>query len=116
MPDVQDSTNENRPVAPTDAPLSRREVLTLLGSALVFPAVVRAAPLSPAQSMPPTTIALSDLDLAFMDQDWNIAHKNLSVMKQPLTIAGQVYASGVGTHASSLMNLRLDRGVRTRCQ
>ncbi len=64
----------------------------VLGSSLLFtaPAFVSAA-----------SCPLSSLDLNTLDQDWGALQKNMSVAKEPLAIAGQPFATGVGTHANS---------------
>jgi alpha-galactosidase len=54
-----------------------------------------------------TKIHLSDLDLSAMLQDYKTPNKNLSVEGNPLTIAGQKFENGVGTHANSFMCIRL---------
>jgi alpha-galactosidase len=52
-------------------------------------------------------IALDSLDLEFVDQEWGTAHAGSSVEGHPLTIAGKVYAHGVGTHATSELHVEL---------
>ena len=56
------------------------------------------------------TIWLDALDLTAMRQGWGRPQVNRSVTERPLTIAGQPYARGVGTHATSTYRLRLNRG------
>ncbi|NOZ62764.1 MAG: alpha-galactosidase [Calditrichaeota bacterium] len=51
---------------------------------------------------------LDELDLSTMNQDWGYPQKNLSVDKNPLSVAGKVYSRGVGTHANSLYLLELN--------
>lgn len=53
-------------------------------------------------------IALSSLDLSSVEQEWGSAQRNRSVDEHPLTIAGKTYASGIGTHAASSLNLTVN--------
>ena len=46
------------------------------------------------------SVRLSDLDLSNVQQDWGDAARNRSVGDHPLTIDGQTYPSGLGTHAN----------------
>ncbi len=50
---------------------------------------------------------VADLGLANMTQGYGSPQKNQSVDKNPLKLAGQTYAHGVGTHAESLFELNL---------
>lgn len=90
---------------------SRRQVLGMAGSAAI---VAGAAIAAPAKTMiaQETSVALSDLDLSLVDQQWNSAKKNLGVGGKPLGIGGRKFTHGVGTHANSLIIVRLDRGTR----
>ena len=56
----------------------------------------------------PAELPLSALDLNAVEQEWGVARRNRSVDGHPLTIAGKVYASGIGTHASGLLEMRTD--------
>lgn len=53
------------------------------------------------------TVRLEDLDLAFMRQGWGRPQTNRSMRLQPMSIAGQRFAQGVGTHAHSSLWLDL---------
>src|SRR5258705_13404409 len=56
---------------------------------------------------------LGSLDLAKMQQAWGTPHVDQSVEGHPLTIGGKTYATGVGTHAASVLRVKLDgRGTR----
>ena len=55
-------------------------------------------------------VALETLDLSKMRQGWGKPKKNLAVTEAPMTIAGQRFAQGVGTHAPS--RLWIDLGGR----
>lgn len=57
---------------------------------------------------PPDTIWLDTLDLSHMDQGWSKPAAGRTVDGKPLTLAGQVFAHGVGTHAYS--ELLIDLG------
>lgn len=68
----------------------------------------RPAPMTPsraeAESAPATAaefVPLESLNLAAVDQEWGTPHAGRSVDGRPLTIAGQHYERGLGTHASS---------------
>ncbi|HET7625766.1 MAG TPA: NPCBM/NEW2 domain-containing protein [Verrucomicrobiae bacterium] len=54
------------------------------------------------------TIRLDDLNLSIATQGWGNPHKNESVDGHPLTIGGQKFAHGFGTHAESVLNIRLN--------
>ena len=54
------------------------------------------------------TVWLADLDLSKMEQDWQHARANKSVDGKTLSIGGQKFERGVGTHATSLFYLKLD--------
>jgi len=55
----------------------------------------------PAETVFAGTVWLDDLNLTVATQDWGTPHKNQSVGGHPLTIAGQGFARGFGTHASN---------------
>ncbi len=54
------------------------------------------------------TVWLDTLDLSAMECGWGSAGRNKSVEEHPLTVAGQVYERGVGTHAVSTMLILTD--------
>ncbi len=56
------------------------------------------------------TLWLDELDMGQVAQDWGKAHRNQSVDGHPLRIGGQSFERGVGTHANSILVLRLDGG------
>lgn len=64
----------------------------------------------PAQAKDPR-VALSRLDLSHVRQGWGVARKDVAVTEKPLSIGGQVFATGVGTHARSTLWLELDGHV-----
>jgi alpha-galactosidase len=53
--------------------------------------------------LPPGDVSLSSLDLSAVEQEYGTAHRNRSVDRHPLSIAGKTYANGVGTHATSTL-------------
>jgi len=58
------------------------------------------------------TFWLSSLDVSRIEQSWGQARANRSVDNRPLTIAGQRFPNGIGTHANSEIPLLLDgKGV-----
>ncbi|HVU26729.1 MAG TPA: NPCBM/NEW2 domain-containing protein [Verrucomicrobiae bacterium] len=58
------------------------------------------------------TIWLDELNLSVAAQGWGDPHKNQSVDGHPLTIGGEKFARGFGTHAESILNVKLDGGVQ----
>lgn len=54
------------------------------------------------------TVHLQDLDLSLMDQGWGRARKNRSIDGKPLSVGGQAYPTGIGTHAESMGIVSLD--------
>ncbi|MCK9399111.1 MAG: NPCBM/NEW2 domain-containing protein [Bacteroidales bacterium] len=63
--------------------------------------------------IPPKQIWLHELDISKMEAGWGTSRVNLSVDSNALTVAGQVYENGVGTHAISKMMVDLKgRGVK----
>ncbi|MFH0991401.1 MAG: NPCBM/NEW2 domain-containing protein [bacterium] len=54
------------------------------------------------------TLWLDELDLSTMAQSWGSPQVKKSVDGNPLTVAGQHYVRGVGTHAISTLLLKLD--------
>lgn len=56
------------------------------------------------------TVPLDSLDLSKVTQGWGTAQAGKAVTGKPLTIAGQVFTRGVGTHARSMLWLELAGG------
>jgi len=54
------------------------------------------------------TVWLDELDLSNVDQSAGKALANQSMWKTPLSIAGEKFARGVGTHAASVFRIKLD--------
>ena len=54
------------------------------------------------------TVWLDDLNLKEATQGWGDPHKNQSVGGNPLTIDGQKFDRGFGTHAESVLRVKLD--------
>ena len=59
------------------------------------------------------TVWLDKLDIRSATQGWGEPHKNKSVDGHPLTIGGQLYERGFGTHAESTLNVNLDGGAQS---
>ncbi|HTV42386.1 MAG TPA: NPCBM/NEW2 domain-containing protein [Candidatus Sulfotelmatobacter sp.] len=53
------------------------------------------------------TVWLDDLNLSVVSQGWGDPHKNLSVDNHPLSIDGQTFKRGLGTHAVSTLYVNL---------
>ncbi|NLX23667.1 MAG: alpha-galactosidase [Phycisphaerae bacterium] len=63
---------------------------------------------------PPTGAMWADsLDLKNMPQDYSWSHAGVTIEDKPLTLNGQVYRHGIGTHANSEMIVNL-KGMATR--
>lgn len=56
----------------------------------------------------PVVVRVGDLDLAPMSQEWGKPGRNLSVDGKPMKVAGESFAHGVGTHATSRLDVRLN--------
>jgi len=78
-----------------------RRAATLLALALSIASAVRAA----------ETVWLDELDLTTMHQGWGTPQVNRSIRQTPLSIGGQTFARGVGTHAHSTYRLTLEGGT-----
>lgn len=58
------------------------------------------------------TLWLQKIDLSKVTQGWGTAQPNLSIGGNPLTIAGQIFKNGVGSHSEGLINLDLKGGAQ----
>jgi alpha-galactosidase len=59
------------------------------------------------------TVWLDDLDVGLTSQDWGNPQKNHSVENHALTIGGQTFTRGLGTHAASVLFINLKSAART---
>ncbi|MHB8521727.1 MAG: NPCBM/NEW2 domain-containing protein [Limisphaerales bacterium] len=59
----------------------------------------------------PETVWLSSLDLTPITQGWGNPQADKTVTGKPLSIAGQTFARGLGTHADSMVRLDLEGGT-----
>jgi alpha-galactosidase len=57
------------------------------------------------------TVWLDQLDVRAATQGWGDPHKNKSVENHPLTIGGKEFKRGFGTHAESILHIKLDGGA-----
>ena len=57
------------------------------------------------------TVWLDSLNLSVTEQGWGTPHKDQSVDGKVLSIGGKQYARGLGTHAESMLNVKLDGNV-----
>jgi alpha-galactosidase len=57
------------------------------------------------------TVWLADLDLSHMRQGYGKAQVNRSIREKPLSLAGQTFEHGVGTHANSTLWIDLRGGA-----
>ena len=58
------------------------------------------------------TVRLDELDLTAMTAGWGEPQKNLAITGKPLTLAGENFVHGVGTHAESELTIQLDGKTR----
>jgi alpha-galactosidase len=77
----------------------------------MLPATVLACVAAAASLRAADTVGLQTLDLTLMKQGWGKPQVDRSIREKPLTIAGQVFEHGVGTHAVSLLWLDLGGGT-----
>ena len=61
--------------------------------------------LFPPLTQSPNEIALGSLSLSAVEQEWGNPGRNRSVAENPLQIGGKTFASGLGTHASSSLEV-----------
>ena len=74
----------------------------------VVPSLLVLASWAAAGSLPAaTTNYIAALDISQVSQGWGEPHANLSVEGHPLTIGGQTFEKGLGTHANSQFILDL---------
>ena len=57
------------------------------------------------------TVWLDQLDVHSATQGWGEPHKNQSVGGHPLAIGGKKFERGFGTHAESILHIKLDGGA-----
>jgi len=69
--------------------------------------------ISLASKLSAATVWLDDLDVSLTSQGWGEPHKNQSVDGHPLTIAGQTFTHGLGTHAESILYVNLKGAAQT---
>ena len=58
------------------------------------------------------TLWLQKIDLNKVSQGWSTAQPNRSVEGNPLTIAGQIFKNGLGSHSEGLITLDLNGGAQ----
>src|SRR5262245_15394565 len=82
---------------------NRTLILAALAAALLGTRLARGQDARALQAADPTpnAIWLDSLDLGAMSQDWKRPRAGRSVDNHPLTLGGEVYRHGVGTHARS---------------
>jgi len=73
-------------------------------------ALLLAAPPLGTLAAEPDTVWLSSLDLSPIVQGWGQAQADKAVTGKPLSIGGKRFEHGIGTHAFSLIRLRLNGG------
>ena len=65
------------------------------------------------ETAPRAALWLDTLDLSHVDQDWATAQAGRSVDGHPLTLDGQVFAHGIGSHAESEIVIDLNGAARS---
>lgn len=90
--------------------ITPRSCFSLLNFAIGSLAAVSAAVAAdtPSDSSPPEPIYISTLEVSRIEQGFGEAHANRSVDNRRLTINGQTFQRGVGTHANSTIPLEVD--------
>ena len=78
---------------------------TIVTAALAVTALVYVANAAEAE-----TVWLSSLDLSPIIQGWGQPQADKAVTGKPLSVGGQKFDRGVGTHANSLIRLALKGG------
>ena len=63
--------------------------------------------------MPAATFWLDDLDVSKTTQDWGDPHKNESVDGHVLSIGGETFEHGLGTHANSTLYISLNGAAKS---
>ena len=58
------------------------------------------------------SVPLSSLDLSLMTTGWGTIQKDKSIQGKPLTVAGQTFTQGIGSHARSVLHLDLHGQTR----
>ena len=80
-------------------------------SALVCATLILSALFLPTRAAEAETVWLSELDLGPVIQGWGKAQADKAVTGRPLSIGGQKFERGVGTHADSLIRVSLNGGA-----
>lgn len=70
--------------------------------------ILLAALAASCSQLPPKKVFLHEMDLSKMETGWGTVRANLSCDNNQLTVAGQIYEKGVGTHAVSKMMIHLN--------
>ncbi|MGQ9820809.1 MAG: NPCBM/NEW2 domain-containing protein [Thermogutta sp.] len=85
-------------------------LLTLL---LLFVACATALPADARDENPAaaSTVGLGELDLSYISQGWGKPRADKNCVEKEISIAGRRFATGLGTHAVSVMHLELDGQV-----
>ncbi|MEW6741268.1 MAG: NPCBM/NEW2 domain-containing protein [Planctomycetota bacterium] len=68
-----------------------------------------------AREPPPSAIWVETLDISVMEQEWGMPQAARSVEGNPLTIGGQVFAHGIGSHANGELSIALGGVARRFC-
>jgi len=67
----------------------------------------------PLASIHPGKTTIGDMKIESVSQGWGAPQLNLSVTGHPLTIAGESYTSGIGTHAISRIDVSFPPKFKT---
>jgi hypothetical protein len=68
---------------------------------------------TPLASVRPAKTKIGEMTIESVTQGWGTPQLNLSVMGRPLTIAGESYRSGIGTHAVSKIEVSFPPKFKT---
>src|SRR3990172_3431732 len=87
-----------------------RSVRTLWGGTCLWKVLVTTLWLAAASQA--EVLSLADLDLSKIQQGWGEPKSNKSADGNPLSIGGQTFKEGVGTHADSMLRIDLTGKAR----
>lgn len=82
-----------------------------MNSRIVFALGFSLAALAP-QIVSAETVWLDELKLSFATQGWGDPHQNKSVEGHALSLGGEKFARGFGTHAESILRINLNGGAQ----
>ena len=92
--------------------MKKRLSLLLLGTLILSSALLGQPALADAPRAGRTVVWLDDLNLSGAKQTWGEPHAKKSVSGYDLSVGGETFDHGFGTHAISTLNLKLDGNAK----